>query len=129
MAFPAGGLRRRHPGLPDGAVDDLLLRRAIGSRQACAAPILAHLRGSVDAALGVVLAVLEHHARGALAAEVAVGAGVEGEAAALRRGHVSQSASHPRPGGEAEVRAGSDVKVQDVPNAVEQELLGQVSGC
>mmetsp|Transcript_56032 Transcript_56032/g.126293 ORF Transcript_56032/g.126293 Transcript_56032/m.126293 type:complete len:200 (+) Transcript_56032:668-1267(+) len=83
VALPDGRLRRNHPGLAHRTPDALLLRRPVGGRQAGTSAILTHLRPSQEGPpLVVVVAGLQHEARRAIAAIVAVGSGVEGEATA-----------------------------------------------
>mmetsp|Transcript_56898 Transcript_56898/g.161514 ORF Transcript_56898/g.161514 Transcript_56898/m.161514 type:complete len:570 (+) Transcript_56898:1167-2876(+) len=128
MRLPDAGLGRRHPGLADGAPDALLLGRAAGRREARAPAVLvhaaAHDRGQRPVG-GVrdVVVVLRSQVGGAasLAPDEAVGAGVEGEAAAPEGEHRGRALADPAGG----VDHAENAHAHGVVDVVVGRLVGQ----
>ncbi|GCD97916.1 hypothetical protein EHYA_05616 [Embleya hyalina] len=119
---------RGDPGPPSGQPDHLRLGPGVGRGQRLAAPVVVHRAAPDHAVHDVAVGQrpgqrLEHHHRTALAAHVAVGPGVEGEAAALR----GESAEL----GRVAVAVGNQVQVDPADQgqgrlAAAQALAGQV---
>ncbi|CAM3196892.1 Uncharacterised protein [Burkholderia gladioli] len=104
---------RRHAGLRQRAPDHGGLRQAVGRGQAVAAPVLLHGGAEDHGMHGVAVAArvgqaLEHHHPATLAAHVAVGAVVEGLAAAVGRQHARFGEGLAGARGEDQVHAAGD---------------------
>src|ERR1700719_3216160 len=87
MGFEVGQLARSNSCLSESCADDRLLCRGIGSGDACRASVLVHGRSPYESEDAIAIAqgvgkALEHDRAAAFRANVAVGLGVEGLAAA-----------------------------------------------
>mmetsp|Transcript_27946 Transcript_27946/g.80026 ORF Transcript_27946/g.80026 Transcript_27946/m.80026 type:complete len:228 (+) Transcript_27946:751-1434(+) len=128
VALPDRALGRVHPGFPQGTPDAFLLRGTVRRRHARAPSILSNLAASeVAPSLRVVGAGLEKHGCGAVAAVVAIGRGVEGEASAAWAQHVGRAPVDERKHRQRQARAQTKMPLERVPPSLQQVHLPQVA--
>mmetsp|Transcript_25791 Transcript_25791/g.54439 ORF Transcript_25791/g.54439 Transcript_25791/m.54439 type:complete len:247 (+) Transcript_25791:966-1706(+) len=133
VARPYTRLRRGAFRLRVGVLDDDPLCQAVGSAQGRRAAVLAHLRGPPHRVFVIgQVAPLEDDSRTAIAAHVAAGCRVEGQATPNGRVHRISLASCKEPRDQAQVDPCADEELELVTYAVahcELREVGRAKGC